>query len=344
MTGEHLPWMEKYRPQRLANLVYQDSVREMLTAYIRKPHLPHLLLYGPPGTGKTTSILAFANEVFGPDHRHERVYELNASHERDIHTIREKVKAFANIFVTSHPTEAYPCPSYKIIVLDEADAMTAEAQRALRRIMETTTQQTRFCLICNYASKIIDPIVSRCTPMRFKPIPPSVMAARLQAICTREQLQLNRAALRTLLTFSMGDFRIALNTLQRLHTLLRYDTPSKTLVQRDPVAFFRYVFGFAPPHHVRLLADTCFKSERSDIATRRQSVDTILAQGYDVTVLLRQLQSHLAQYALSKHALSAALHDLAECEYRCIHGADVRLQLLYLATRTQNATKVLQEK
>ncbi len=320
--------MEKYRPRRLSNLVYQVKVRDMLTAYIHKPHLPHLLLYGPPGTGKTTSILAFANEVFGPQYRQERVYELNASHERDIHTIREKVKAFANVFVSAHPSDTYPCPAYKIIVLDEADAMTAEAQRALRRIMETTTQQTRFCLICNYASKIIDPIVSRCTPMRFKPIPPSVMAERLTAICHREQLTLQREAMRTLLTFSGGDFRVALNMLQSIRSLFRTDPNSRKEVDKDPIVFFREVFGLATPEHIAAFGEACLDSTRA-LKARRDAVDTLIAEGYDASIVFRQLQAYFIKH-VNEEKLEKVLNNLADAEYRCLHGADVRIQCLHL--------------
>lgn len=323
-----LPWVEKYRPKRLQDLVYQDKVRDMLQAYVHKPHLPHLLFYGPPGTGKTSAILAYASNLYGPDYRQERVYELNASHERDINTIREKVKAFANIFVTSHPSKEYPCPAYKIIILDEADAMTAEAQRALRRIMETTTQQTRFCLICNYASKIIDPIASRCTPMRFKPIPPSVMAKRLSAICKREAFQLNTSALHTLLTFSGGDFRIALNIMQSLWSRYRTNAKSLEVLSKNPTTFFRTLFGLATPSDVAAFGQVCLSQEAS-ACVRRDAVDALLCEGYDVGTLLRQLQSYFVQYLDESH-LTVVLDALANCEYCCVQGANVRIQLLHL--------------
>lgn len=211
-----LPWMEKYRPKTLRTLLHQTHVVKLLTYYRDSPTLPHMLFYGSSGTGKTSAIHAFAYQLFGPRYTHERVLELNASHERNLEVIQQKVKAFARIAAKHEPYNEFPCPAYKILVLDEADAITAEAQRALRRLIETTSAQTRFCFICNYASKIIAPIQSRCAMLRFAPIPAKLMVQRLRSICRLERMQCEDAFLKDLIAYAKGDMRMALNTLQLL--------------------------------------------------------------------------------------------------------------------------------
>ena len=167
------PWVEKYRPRTLDEVKSQEHATETLRRMVNASNLPHLLLYGPPGTGKTSTILALSRELFGPELFSSRVLELNASDERGLSVIRERVKNFAQqalIHAPASPSyrEKYPCPPFKIIILDEADSLTQDAQSALRRTMEIYSKITRFCLCCNYVSRIIDPVASRCSKFRFK--------------------------------------------------------------------------------------------------------------------------------------------------------------------------------
>ncbi|KAJ4463041.1 putative Replication factor C subunit 4 [Paratrimastix pyriformis] len=260
-TDRLLPWVEKFRPKVLADVVYQDEVISPLRQFLQAGNLPHLLFYGPPGTGKTSTILALAHELYGPDLYHSRVMELNASDERGINVIREKVKVFAKGSVTHRPASVppphprrrrvsglfsgldwaiaggpclwggpacdgaprsnyrYPAPQFKLIVLDEADSLTADAQSALRRVMETHARVTRFCLVCNYISRIIEPVASRCAKFRFRVLPPESALTRLRAICASEGVQCPDQALLRSMQLSEGDLRQAITLLQSAHRL-----------------------------------------------------------------------------------------------------------------------------
>lgn len=178
-----------------------------------------MLFYGPPGTGKTSTILALAKELYGPEMMKARVLELNASDERGISIVREKVKDFARMQLTNPPAtggyrERHPCPPFKIIILDEADSMTQDAQSALRRTMETYSRITRFCLICNYVTRIIDPLASRCSKFRFKSLDQGNARRRLEDIARREGVRMGEGAVDALIRCSEGDLRKAITFLQ----------------------------------------------------------------------------------------------------------------------------------
>ena len=178
-----------------------------------------MLFYGPPGTGKTSTILALAKSLYGPALFSSRVLELNASDERGISIVREKIKDFARQQLSNAPTldgyrAKYPCPPYKIVVLDEADSMTQDAQSALRRTMETYSRLTRFCLVCNYVTRIIDPVASRCSKFRFKSLDPGNAARRLEDIAAAEKVRLGEGAVEALIRASDGDLRKAITFLQ----------------------------------------------------------------------------------------------------------------------------------
>ncbi|KAK5113055.1 Subunit of heteropentameric Replication factor C (RF-C) [Meristemomyces frigidus] len=181
-----------------------------------------MLFYGPPGTGKTSTVLALAKQLYGPELIKTRVLELNASDERGISIVREKVKNFARMQLSNPPAgpageeyrKKYSCPPYKIIVLDEADSMTQDAQSALRRTMETYSKITRFCLICNYVTRIIDPLASRCSKFRFKSLDEGNAGRRLEDIAKLEGVPMEDGVVETLLRCSEGDLRKAITFLQ----------------------------------------------------------------------------------------------------------------------------------
>ena len=196
---------------------------EIIFNHVPSIQLPHMLFYGPPGTGKTSTILALAKELYGPEMFRTRVLELNASDERGISIVREKVKDFARMQLSNPPPhykDKYPCPPYKIIILDEADSMTQDAQSALRRTMETYSKITRFCLICNYVTRIIDPLASRCSKFRFKMLDQGNAKKRLEDIAKLENITLEEGAVDTLIRCSEGDLRKAITFLQSAARLI----------------------------------------------------------------------------------------------------------------------------
>ncbi|KAJ2413709.1 Subunit of heteropentameric Replication factor C (RF-C), partial [Coemansia sp. RSA 2531] len=308
----------KYRPKNIDDITAQEEVVQVLRKSLETKNLPHLLFYGPPGTGKTSTILALTRDMYGPEAAKTRVLELNASDERGISVVREKVKTFARA-VVSQADPRYPSPPYKIVILDEADSMTTDAQAALRRIIEKYSRITRFCLICNYVSRIIEPLASRCTKFRFKSLPREQAVARVEHVASVESVNCQEGAVAALVDCAAGDLRRAIMSLQSAARMVHGDGA----LDADMVAELVGVVPVAVIESLRVAWNS------ADANALRVIVDELIYSGYPASQVLAQLHDRtmedqqLGSLQKAKIALMMATVDKALCD-----GADEQLQLL----------------
>jgi len=320
-----VPWVEKYRPRSVDDVAHQEEVVAVLKKSLSGADLPNLLFYGPPGTGKTSTILAAAKDLFGQDMYRSRVLELNASDERGIQVVREKVKTFAQSTASGRKPDGSPCPPFKIIILDEADSMTRDAQSALRRTMEKEGKATRFCLICNYVSRIIEPLTSRCAKFRFRPLPEAALRQRLETVAKAEGVLATEEAFDALLNTSAGDLRKAITTLQSCSSL---KANAEEKITSDDVC---EISGAVPKEWLDRLLAACRTNVYEKAAA---SVDDFLREGFSVAQLFLQLHDRLAASdvdGLNDDQKASVCHRLAVNEARLLDGANEYLQLMDLA-------------
>ncbi|KAI0594335.1 replication factor C subunit 2 [Biscogniauxia sp. FL1348] len=352
------PWVEKYRPKTLSDVTAQDHTVTVLQRTLQASNLPHMLFYGPPGTGKTSTILALAKELYGPEMMKSRVLELNASDERGISIVREKVKDFARMQLTNPPPgykTRYPCPPFKIIVLDEADSMTQDAQSALRRTMETYSKITRFCLICNYVTRIIDPLASRCSKFRFKSLDQGNARRRLEEIALKEGVGLEDGAVDALIKCSEGDLRKAITFLQSAARLVgavekeddnsNEDGTDKMEVDGGAAAtkmvsvkIIEEIAGVIPDQTIEKLQKAM--QPRSAGATYQaiaKVVEEMVADGWSAGQVLSQLYGAVINdEVISDSAKNKITLVFSEVDKRLLDGADEHLSILDLALRISN--------
>lgn len=311
------PWTEKYRPKILDEMIGQGAIVNLFKASLKTGELPHMLLYGPPGTGKTSIVYAYARELFGPKNFRSRVIEINASDERGINVVRGKILDFTRTALTA-PDPNYPSPSYKLIILDEADTLTTEAQSALRKILEDNSSNTRFCFICNYLNRIISPIISRCNKYRFKPLDGPNVCNKLSTIAKVEGLIVTEEIIQEVATINDGDLRRCIMTLQNLKYLSDKQIYKKTV---------RDMLGIIDDTLVLRMAQLCFNNN-SKILDIIDFTKSILP--YNVYKTVDILLNLVINLDIDNKKKSSIIMYFSTIEKRIFSGADEYLQLLSL--------------
>jgi replication factor C small subunit len=300
-------WIEKYRPQTLDDVSGQENVIDRLGSYIDQNDLPHLLFSGPAGIGKTTAAQAIAREIYGDDWR-QNFLELNASDQRGIDVVRDRIKSFAR--------ESFsPDHDHTIIFLDEADSLTDDAQAALRRTMEQFSDNTRFVLSCNYSSKIIDPIQSRCAVFRFSPLSDAAIREQIGQIAAAEGIEVTDDGMAALVYAADGDMRRAINSLQAAAT---------TGDAVDEQAVYEITATARPEEIESMVADAL----DGDFSKARATLDTLLTEtgiaGGDV---IDQLHRSVWEFDLTDREAVRLLERIGEADYRITEGANEQVQL-----------------
>lgn len=311
-------WVEKYRPTKIASIINQKEIVGSLRSLLKNTsEMPHLLFSGSAGVGKTTTALCLAKEILGDSWR-EYTLELNASDERGINMVRERVKKFARFsgLDTNIP--------FKLIILDEADEMTADAQTALRRIIEDTAKHCRFIMIANNISKIIEPLQSRCAVFKFTRISEEDIVSHLEEICKKEKIKYNADGLKTLYQYSEGDMRHTINMLQA--------AASVGIVNEENV---KASAGLAKTSDVGLILKLALGGKISE--ARNKMIELIKVYGMSESDFLKYLNEEC--YRIKTAHLSKMLEAIAKYDYRLIIGANPEIQLSALLAELGNIEK-----
>ncbi len=310
-------WTEKYRPKTLAAMVNQKEIVERLKNFVKSRNVPHCIFAGPPGTGKTTAALCLARDLYGGAYR-DRIMELNASDARGINVVRETVKTFARVRSIGEI-------SFKMMVLDEADNMTSDAQQALRRTMERYTETCRFVLIANYSGKIIEPIQSRCAPFRFSYLPREEQDEFLRLIAQEEGVKLLGEGLDAIFEVCGGDLRRAINNLQAASSLNR---------PIDAQIIYS-IAGRAHPEDVRKMIQTAFDGDFLD--SRKQLRNMIQKYGVAGSDIIRQIHTEIFRGTLPEQSKIRLADIIGEIDYRLVEGSNEEVQLSALLARLVEA-------
>jgi len=300
-------WGEKFRPKNFSEFFGQDKVVERIRAFVKQKNIPHMLFSGPAGIGKTTISLIIAKELYGKEWQ-QNFLELNSSDERGIDVIRNKVKDFARTKTIGN----FP---FKIILLDECDSLTKEAQQALRRTMENYTNTCRFILSCNYSSKIIDPIQSRCIVFHFKPLERDAIGKIIDNITKNEKLKIEKNVADALLEISGGDVRRIINILQSCAAVNKNIT--KDLIYET--------VSVAHPKEVKEVLELAISG--NFIKSREKLLDTMLKYGLSGLDIIRQIQKETWELKIKDEDKVKMVEKCGEIEFRMVEGSDEYLQL-----------------
>lgn len=308
-------WTEKYRPDTLEEVVGQEDIISRLTAFVEEDSIPHLMFAGPAGTGKTTSALALAKDLYGDEWK-QNFKEMNASDDRGIDIVRDQIKNFAR-------TKAVNA-DYKIIFLDEADALTSDAQQALRRTMEQFSDNCRFILSCNYSSKIIDPIQSRCAVFRFNRIGTDDIKPYIKRIAEEENFKISKDAVEAVLRVAEGDMRRVTNILQTA-AIQREKIEEKDVY--DAAASLR-------PEEITEILETAFEGDFMD--ARDKLADLMIERGLDGQDVINSIHREIFELDISDSAKLETMENLGEYEFRIAEGGSSDIQIEALLAEIAN--------
>lgn len=314
-------WTEKYRPKSFSEIKGQQEVVKRVKAFVDQKNMPHLLFTGPAGVGKTTLSLVVARQLFGEEYR-QNFLELNASDERGIDIIRNKVKDFAR-------TRAIGDVPFKIIYLDECDALTREAQQALRRTMENYTQTCRFILSANYSSKIIDPIQSRCAIFRFKLLPKEDIFALIDKIAKDEGIKIDPAAKEALYSVTEGDCR-------RLENIMQSSAAVSSGEITEDIIYS--MASIARPKEIKQVLELALQNKFID--SRKKLLDVMLEYGLSGQDVIKQIQKEILDLGIDGREKMCLIEKCGEIEFRMTEGSDEFIQLeSFLAAVTVSGMK-----
>ncbi len=307
MDSEIKIWTEKYRPSKFEELQGQKKIIERIKSFVKQKNIPHLLLAGPAGIGKTTASLIIAKTLYGEEWRNNFL-ELNASDARGIDIIRGQVKDFAK-------TKSIGDVGFKLILLDECDSLTKEAQQALRRTMENYANTCRFILSCNYSSKIIDPIQSRCAVFHFKHLEKEEVKKIIESICKKEDIKIDEKAINALYTISSGDVRKIVNLLQS----------SSSITKNITEEHIYETFSLAKPKEI--LEILTIASSGNFIKARELLIDTMLKYGLSGLDIIKQIQKEIWNLDIKNENKVKMIERCGEIEFRLVEGSDEFVQL-----------------
>ncbi|KAK4449025.1 P-loop containing nucleoside triphosphate hydrolase protein [Podospora aff. communis PSN243] len=347
---DSLPWVEKYRPATLADVSGHQDILATINKFVDSNRLPHLLLYGPPGTGKTSTILALARRIYGVENMRQMVLELNASDDRGIDVVREQIKTFAStkqIFSMGGASRS-GLGTFKLIILDEADAMTNTAQMALRRIMEKYTANTRFCIIANYSHKLSPALLSRCTRFRFSPLKEQDIRVLVDKVIEEENVKITEEATESLVRLSKGDMRRALNVLQACHAsstpLQPRDGPKveeKDIVRETITTETIYnCVAAPPPDAIKKILNTLLST--SDVTSCLTTINVLKTQqGLALADIVTALSEELVKLEVKPEAMITWLDALADIEHRIAGGASEQIQTGAVVGAIRNGVELM---
>jgi replication factor C subunit 3/5 len=312
-----LPWVEKYRPSDLNSIISHEDILNTLKNLISNNKLPHLIFYGPPGTGKTTTILACAKKIYGENYK-SIILELNGSDERGISVVREHIKEFSNTQIMLSQIMDIKC-KYKLVILDEADSMTIDAQFALRRVIENCSNNTRFCIICNYLTKIIPGIQSRCAVLKFSPIQIDDHYKYINNIINLEKINITDDCIINIIKISEGDMRKSINILQSLFLI----NSNNIIITKD---LYKMVGYLEPDKSIEMMNYLFEKKSLNEIYTN------ILKFKEEYNLSINDILKELSQFLLKNTKLSTSklieiFDKLAQIEVYLTNNVNQDIQL-----------------